>query len=171
MSSNLVWARRRFGPAGVQGVERECRDQALYSFWIRHRLDEVLGKPETMAGHARRLLLSGELAELVSGERQPEGETTEPESENQQAKDEPAESESEDRPTNVWLFRAGKDGEDEDAWLDGNLAFLGFREVGDLTGCASQDDVRERVAAAYPECQGGDDHQLHDAAPPVRGGS
>ena len=147
MGSSPVWA------AGVQGVERECRDQALYSFWIRHRLDEVLGKPETMAGHARRLLVSGELAELVSGERQPEGETTEPESENQQAKDEPAESESEDRPTNVWLFRAGVDGEDEDAWLNGGLAFLGYREVGDLTGCASQDDVRERVAAAYPNAK------------------
>ena len=53
--------------AGVQGVERRCRDQVLYSFWIRHRLDEVLGKPETMEGHARRLLLSGKLAELASG--------------------------------------------------------------------------------------------------------
>ncbi|MDE2881059.1 MAG: hypothetical protein OXP70_04355 [Acidobacteriota bacterium] len=62
LGSSPLWAE------GVQGVERECRDQLLYSFWIRHRLVEVLGKPETMAHHARHLLLSGELAELVSEE-------------------------------------------------------------------------------------------------------
>ena len=140
---------------GVQGVERECRDQLLYSFWIRHQLDEVLGKPETMAGHARRLLLSGKLAELVSGEWETEGELTAPESEHRQAKDEPAESGAENRQTNVWLFRAGSEGEDEEAWLDRGLAFVGFDDVEDLTGCRSQDDVRERVAAAYPDSKAG----------------
>ena len=138
LGSSPLWA------MDFQGVERECRDQVLYSFWIRHRLDEVLGKPETMADHARRLLVSGELAELVSGEWEMEGELTEPGSEHQHAEAEPA------RPTNVWLFRAGSDGEDEEAWLDGDLAFLGFREVGDLTGCSNQDDVRNRVVVAFP---------------------
>ena len=138
MANTELWAR------GFQGVARECRNQMLYSFWIRHRLDEVLGKPETMADHARRILVSGELAELVYGEWEMEGESTEPGSEHQHTKAEPA------RPTNVWLFRAGSDGEDEEAWLDGDLAFLGFREVGDLTGCSNQDDVRNRVVAAFP---------------------
>ncbi|MCY4431345.1 MAG: hypothetical protein OXC11_13265 [Rhodospirillales bacterium] len=90
-----------------------------------------------MADHARRLLISGELAELVSGEGEMEGG--------------PAEPGSKDGQTNVWLFRAGKDGEDEDAWLDGGSAFLGFQEVGDLAGCGSQEDVRKRVAAAHPD--------------------
>ena len=148
LGSSPLWA------GGVQGVERECRDQLLYSFWIRHRLDEVLGKPDTMADHARRLLVSGELAELVSGKRETAGETTEPESEDPQARDEP--TESEDRQTNVWLFRAGRQGEDEDAWLESGLAFVGFHDVGDLTGCRSQDDVRERVRAAYPDSKAGE---------------
>ena len=82
----------------------------LYSFWVRHRLDEALGKPETLADHAGRLLISGGLAELVSGEWEMEGESTEPGAEHQHTKAEPA------RPTNVWLFRAGSDGEDEEAW-------------------------------------------------------
>ena len=138
LGSSPLWA------GGVEGVERECRDQLLYSFWVRHRLDEALGKPETLADHAGRLLISGGLAELVSGEWEMEGESTEPGSEHQHTKAEPA------RPTNVWLFRAGSDGEDEEAWLDGDLAFLGFREVGDLTGCSNQDDVRNRVVAAFP---------------------
>ena len=143
LGSSPLWA------GGVEGVERECRDQLLYSFWVRHRLDEALGKPETLADHAGRLLISGGLADLVSGEGETEGEATEPGSEHQQAEDELAESE--DRQTNVWLFRAGRDGEDEEAWLDGDLAFLGFQEVGDLTECGSQDDVRERVATANPD--------------------
>lgn len=105
----------------VAEVRHDCREQLLNSCWIRHRLDSVLGAPAGMDEHARRLLLSEELAKLVSG----------------------------DRANDVWLFRAGKDGEDEDAWLEGGLAFLGFREVGDLEGCESQDDVRERVAAVY----------------------
>ena len=108
-------------------VRHGCRDQLLNSCWIRDRLDSVLGAPAGMDEHARRLLLSQELAELVSA----------------------------GGAINMWLFRAGKDGEDEDAWLDGDLAFLGFREVGDLTECESQDDVRELVAAAYPDSKAG----------------
>ena len=104
-------------------VRHGCRDQLLNSCWIRDRLDSVLGAPASMNEHARRLLVSQELAEVVSG----------------------------GGASNVWLFRAGKDGEDEDAWLDGGLALLGFQEVGDLAGCESQNDVRERVAAAYPD--------------------
>ena len=121
MGNEELWA------SGFKGTEQECRNQLLYSFWIRHRLDEVLGKPETMADHARRLLISGKLAELVS----------------------------EDRQTNVWLFRAGRQGENEDAWVERSLAFVGFEDVGDLTGCRGQDDVRERVAAAYPDSKAG----------------
>lgn len=105
----------------VAEVRHDCREQLLNSCWIRDRLDSVLGAPTGKDEHARRLLLSHELAELVSG----------------------------GGANAVWLFRAGKDGEDEGAWLDGGLAFLGFQEVGDLSGCESQDEVRERVAAAY----------------------
>jgi|GEM_PF-2160993 len=147
----LGWSELR--ASGLTGTERECRDQLLYSYWIRHRLDEVLGKPQTMEGHARRLLLSGKLAELVSGEWGTAGEATEPESEHHRAEDQPAESKN--RQTNVWLFRAGQDGEDEDAWLDRGLAFLGFQEVGDLMGCGSNEDVRERVVPAYPDSKAG----------------
>ena len=119
MGSSPLWA------GGLEGAERVCRDQVLYSYWIRHRLDEVLGRPKTMEGHARRLLLSGELADLVS--RDPK---------------------KRKGPTNVWLFRAGSKGEDEEAWLDRGLAFLGFHEVGALTECKGQDDVRKRVTEA-----------------------
>ena len=111
----------------VAEVRHDCREQLLNSCWIRDRLDSVLGMPTGMDEHARSLLLSQELAELVS----PDG------------------------AVNVWLFRAGRDGEDEEAWSDGDMAFLGFREVGDLTECESQDDVRERVAAAYPDSKTG----------------
>ena len=145
LGSSPLWA------GGVEGVERECRDQLLYSFWVRHRLDEALGKPETLADHAGRLLISGKLAELASGEWETEGGLTEPGSKLQQAGGEVADPEPRNGQANVWLFRAGQDGEDEEAWLDGDLAFLGYREVGDLAGCRSQDDVRERVKAAYPD--------------------
>ena len=111
----------------LKEVRHHCREQLLNSCWIRDRLDSALGAPAGMGEHARRLLLSQELADLVSG----------------------------GVGSNVWLFRAGKDGEDEDAWLKGGLAFLGFQEVGDLAGCESQDDVRERVAAAYPDSKAG----------------
>ena len=140
---------------GFEGIERECRDQALYSYWIRHRLDEVLGKPETMAAHARRLLLSRKLAELASGEPETGGQTNQSESEHRETNGEPGESAPGDRQMHVWLFRAGKDGQDEDAWLAGDSAFLGFREVGDLAECESHDDVHERVAAAYPDSKAG----------------
>ena len=147
MGSSQLWAMR------FRGVERECRDQLLYSYWARHRLDEVLGKPKTMEGHARRLLLSGKLAELVSGKWETPGEATEPESEHHQTEDQPAESE--DQQANVWLFRAGQDGEDEDAWLNRGSAFLGFQEIGDLAGCESQEEIRKRVAPAYRDSKPG----------------
>ena len=149
MGGSELWA------SGFTDTERECRNQVLYSYWIRHRLDEVLGKPETMPGHARRLLLSGKLAESVSGEWQEERDLTESGAEHEQVDDDPAERGSEDGQKNVWLFRAGQDGEDEDAWLDRGLAFLGFQEVGDLTGCGSQEDIRERVALAYRDSKAG----------------
>ena len=141
MGGSKLWA------SGFTGTESECRNQMLYSYWIRHRLDEVLGKPETMPGHARRLLLSAKLGELVSGEWETAGEAPEPASEHHQPEDQSPKSEDGQR--SVWLFRAGRDGEDEEAWLDGDRAFLGFREVQDLAGCWSRGDVRERVAAAY----------------------
>ena len=146
LGSSPVWAR------GFRGVERECRDQALYSSWARHRLDEALGKPETMAGHARRLLVSGKLVELVSWERETGVETFET-SDHPDAGSGPVEPEPEHGQVNVWLFRAGQDGEDEEIWLDRDLAVLGYREVGDLAKCRSQDDVRDRVKAAYPNAK------------------
>ncbi len=36
-------------------------------------------------------------------------------------------------PTNVWLVRSGKHGEDEEAALAQGLAVIGFRDVPDLT--------------------------------------
>ena len=145
MGSSELWA------AGVQGVERRCRDQLLYSFWIRHRLDEVLGKPDKMTDHARRLLLSGKLAELVSGGWGEEDEFAEPGAEDGQAEDEPVGSESENERRNVWLFKAGEGEKDSEAWLAHKLAFIGWDGVGDLSNATTQEHIRHRVEAAYPE--------------------
>ena len=153
---NLQW---RMGSSelratDVQGVERKCRDQLLYSFWIRHRLDEVLGKPETIADHARHLLVSGELAELASGESETEGEFAEPGSEHQHAGDEPVEPEpGSGQQARAWLFRGGRNGEYEDASLARDLALIGWDDVGDLSNAPTPEDIRHRFEGAYPDSE------------------
>ena len=136
-----------------QDIERECREQMLYSYWIRHRLDEVLGEPETMEGHARHLLVSGKLAELVSGEWEREGELIESGAEHEQADDEPADPESENEHTTVWLFKAGVGEKDSEAWLAHHLAFIGWDDVGRLPDAATQEDIRHRVEEHYPRAK------------------
>lgn len=51
-------------------------------------------------------------------------------------------------PAPVYLCRAGKDGEDEDAALEHGRAIIGFRDVPDLTGATTQDAVDKAVIAA-----------------------
>lgn len=51
----------------------------------------------------------------------------------------------------AWVVRAGASGENEGWNLEKGRAGVGFAEVGDLTGCGSREDVRARVAAAYPD--------------------
>lgn len=51
----------------------------------------------------------------------------------------------------VWLIRAGSNGEDDDANLNHGLATLGWGEVPDLTGAVDKDAVRGRVRQGYPD--------------------
>ena len=51
----------------------------------------------------------------------------------------------------VYLARAGRNGEDEDAALENNLAIIGFREVPDLSNVMDYDGVAKLVSAAIPE--------------------
>ncbi|WP_028926266.1 restriction endonuclease [Pseudonocardia acaciae] len=51
----------------------------------------------------------------------------------------------------VWMVRCGKRGEGgETLALEKGVVGIGWGELGDLTGLASLDEVRERVAASYP---------------------
>ncbi len=51
----------------------------------------------------------------------------------------------------AWLTRSGRYGE-RDAWaLDDGVTPGGFGEVADLSGCRKRDEVRAKVAEAYPE--------------------
>jgi restriction system protein len=52
--------------------------------------------------------------------------------------------------TQAWVVRAGRSGEREDWALETGLAGGGFREVDDLTACASREQVRTLVEASYP---------------------
>ncbi|MDI3402376.1 CBS domain-containing protein [Streptomyces cavernicola] len=51
----------------------------------------------------------------------------------------------------AWVVRAGREGEREQAALDEGLAIAGWTGLGDLTDSRWRDDIRERVAAAYPD--------------------
>lgn len=48
---------------------------------------------------------------------------------------------------NVWVVRAGKDGEDEDTALDRDIAIIGFQAYGDATGKTDRDAIAELVKA------------------------
>jgi restriction system protein len=50
----------------------------------------------------------------------------------------------------VWLVRAGKHGEDEEAALLGNLAIIGFREVGDLGKYDSIKEIFKALKERFP---------------------
>lgn len=52
--------------------------------------------------------------------------------------------------TKVWVVRAGRDGEQEQANLDQNVATIGWN-VGDLTQVQDREDVRGIIDAAFPD--------------------
>ena len=56
-----------------------------------------------------------------------------------------------DSTARVWLVRAGRQGEDDDANLENGLAIIGWQDVPDLTGTSDKDEVRERVRQRFPE--------------------
>ncbi len=95
--------------------------RTLQHFWIRNRLDEVLDEPKGMRDHALRVLVSGKLATMVNKKER-----------------------------SVWLFRAGDQGQEEEAWLAHGLAFIRWREVGDLSAATDDNAIREACQAAYP---------------------
>lgn len=50
----------------------------------------------------------------------------------------------------VWMVRAGKDGEREDTALEEKIVVLGWRELEDLSGVTSRDEVRARLVSVAP---------------------
>lgn len=57
------------------------------------------------------------------------------------------------REPNLFLVRAGKNGEDEDTAIEEGKAILGFREVGTLEGARSREEVAARLGEAAPDEQ------------------
>ena len=51
----------------------------------------------------------------------------------------------------VYLARAGRNGEDEDAALENGLAIIGFREVPDLSNAIDYDGVAKLVSGSLPD--------------------
>lgn len=51
----------------------------------------------------------------------------------------------------AWVIRAGAFGETEEWNLEEGRAGAAFNEVGDLSGCASREEVRNLVTTAYPD--------------------
>lgn len=52
--------------------------------------------------------------------------------------------------TSAWVVRAGRSGEHEDWNLEHGRASIGWAEIGDLSGYATRDAVKELVDATYP---------------------
>ncbi|MET7540694.1 CBS domain-containing protein [Streptomyces sp. NPDC005507] len=50
----------------------------------------------------------------------------------------------------AWMVRAGADGDREEASLSEGLTIAGWPELGDLTHCASWDDLGAEIGKAYP---------------------
>ncbi|MCG3202368.1 MAG: hypothetical protein NFCOHLIN_02250 [Gammaproteobacteria bacterium] len=50
----------------------------------------------------------------------------------------------------VYLTRAGRLGEDEEAALEGNLAIIGFRHIPSLEGAKDYDAIFKIVEASLP---------------------
>lgn len=51
----------------------------------------------------------------------------------------------------VWLIRAGKHGEDEDAALEKSLAIIGWKEMPDVSGVKTYEEMKERHGKVYPD--------------------
>jgi restriction system protein len=51
----------------------------------------------------------------------------------------------------AWLVRGGRAGEREGWALETGVSGGGFREVGDLSNCATKEDVQAAVHVAYPD--------------------
>lgn len=56
----------------------------------------------------------------------------------------------EDKP-HVWLVRAGRHGEDEQACLDMGLSIIGFREIGNLTAFSTIEDILAEWKKVMPD--------------------
>ncbi len=51
----------------------------------------------------------------------------------------------------VWLIRAGKHGEDEDAALETGYVIIGWREMPDISGVTTYEEMKKKYAEVYPE--------------------
>jgi restriction system protein len=58
-------------------------------------------------------------------------------------------------PQNAWLVRAGRDSAREEWALTNNVAGGGFAEVGDLSNCQNNDDIRKLLDATFPDAAEG----------------
>ncbi len=58
---------------------------------------------------------------------------------------------SNDQDARVWLVRAGRQGEDDDANLEKGLAIIGWQEVQDLTGVMGKEEVQDRLRAWHQD--------------------
>jgi restriction system protein len=50
----------------------------------------------------------------------------------------------------LWLVRAGRNGEQEDLALDQGLAVIGWRQIPDLDGIGSRDELKALYAELDP---------------------
>jgi restriction system protein len=51
----------------------------------------------------------------------------------------------------VWLIRAGKHGEDEDAALESGKAIIGWKETPDVSGVATYEAMKKKLGEIYPD--------------------
>ena len=54
----------------------------------------------------------------------------------------------------AWLVRGGEKGEREEAAFAEELAFVGWESLGDISGCATREGIRQALNVAYPEAAG-----------------
>lgn len=53
----------------------------------------------------------------------------------------------------AWLVRTGASGAHDDYALDNNVVFIGFHDVGDVSMCASRDQVVSQLAVGLPDAK------------------
>ncbi|MGC1687569.1 MAG: restriction endonuclease [Candidatus Acidiferrales bacterium] len=53
----------------------------------------------------------------------------------------------------LWMVRAGKEGSQEATAIEKNVIVLGWRELGDLSGVKSKDDLAALLRRAYPDAK------------------